>query len=821
MAVDEKANVAYVEQLREMRAQRMMQLRQGNDQKQQFSLMTRALNSVAAATNTQTRVATQNLREQQAVVRQTKELSRDFKNLSVSITKSIGGLTAALGRGVGGVAGAAGRGVVATASTATNISSSILSVLGRILPVALAGIIGKAFIWDNLTSETKNRLTSALGKMFLNVFESLKPVFAKLGDTIKSLFQSIGVELGAVFDGIKAVSSKAVGDISSSLSEALAPFKKTMRTVSDTVGTAQRFGEKIGIGNVNIGDIVTGAGVVAAGVGLNKLMKGGVTPKGISGPVIVVTEDIKKMYDILARNGLSDKPGNLVGARLIVEAERKGGSKAANFLRFVYDYKIANIMGVIIPAAMYLWEVSEVEEVLARMESENLITSQEKAYFLSLGKTIAATSATGSFLLSALAMYATKGKGGVARAGSGMAGGAAGNLIGEYLGKPLHKIQEFMGMAPERPSSLDRETLTGGGIKNQLYDLEDNRNINGAPQASGVVPNGPTGSSGSVDPDIQKIINRGEREGIRQNPYQSAEGGYPTIGIGHKLTKAEFEAGGVFINGKLVPLDLSNVKPPGLSEQGPKQLTKEQVMKLYEQDHKKHTENARDFIGADVFDKLNKDQQLALGDMSFMNPASLTPELRNMVRSGNTQGVAKYMENWGKYYTKDGKQEYSEHLISAARGRAKLYAGPGGYSEGLIDRVGAGASDYSKTFMQAYSASREQGYAALESERNQETKAEGSKMKFFSSGMVESLVGAFKDGSELKSNIVGDLRNMANMLGGPATKQEEKPQKNIVTNFNTTNINNNNIGGGGGGVSTNGVRAKDDLVTDFLKMSGT
>ena len=97
-------------------------------------------------------------------------------------------------------------------------------------------------------------------------------------------------------------------------------------------------------------------------------------------------------------------------------------------------------------------------------------------------------------------------------------------------------------------------------------------------------------------------------------------------------------------------------------------------------------------------------------------------------------------------------------------------------------------------------------------------------MKFFSEGAVQGLMGAFKDGSELKSNIVSDLRNMTSVLGGPG-EDKRVPAKNIVTNFYTTNINNNVGGGGGGGgggdASVNSVRPNDDLMTDFLKMSGT
>jgi hypothetical protein len=129
-------------------------------------------------------------------------------------------------------------------------------------------------------------------------------------------------------------------------------------------------------------------------------------------------------------------------------------------------------------------------------------------------------------------------------------------------------------------------------------------------------------------------------------------------------------------------------------------------------------------------------------------------------------------------------------------------------------------SDYQSVFEQAYGAYKDKAYAERDARLGKENQAEDNKLKFFSSGMVEGMLGAFKDGSELKSNIVSDLRNMSSVLGAPS-EDKKQPAKNIVTNFNTTNINNNVGGGGGGGASVNSVRPNDDLITDFLKMSGT
>lgn len=175
---------------------------------------------------------------------------------------------------------------------------------------------------------------------------------------------------------------------------------------------------------------------------------------------------------------------------------------------------------------------------------------------------------------------------------------------------------------------------------------------------------------------VDHVRNRPFREGFRQNPYQSAEGGNPTVGIGHKLSDREMKAGGVFIGGKLVPLQLNNVQPQHISERGPKQLTVEQVKQLYDQDHKHTEEIVRQWIGPDVFDKLNPDQKLALSDLAFSGHGWKSENLRTAVRQGRTQDAAAIIRTWGRYYTTpSGQRIVTPNLDKAAQGRAELYSG--------------------------------------------------------------------------------------------------------------------------------------------------
>lgn len=842
MAAEEKANVSYIEQLREMRAARIQQLRQGNEQKQQFSLMTRTLNSVVAATNTQTRVATQNLREQQAVVRQTREMSRDIRSLSSSITRSIGSLTSAIGRGVGGAANLAGRGVAATAGATVNLTSSIMSVLGRVLPVALVGVLGKAFIWDNLTSDTKNKLTNAIGGMFLRIFDTLKPFFAKIGDTLKSIFQDLSVELGATFAGMSAVMNKAMGDLTSSFEKSLGPLKATFKSVETLTGTANRFIDKLtpnfSVGNLSVGDVITGTGVLLAGKGAYDAVKGGGSvPSNISkaagGRVIVITKDVKSTFDFIAKHGLPNKTESIVGARIIVEAEKAG---ARNFLKFVYDHKVLNVIGIIVPVGIYLWDLSHIEEILSQLERENLITPQEKEYFLSTGKYISASGLAGSALLSVLAGYAANriGAGSKATTVSSFLGAGAGTKMGEYVGKPLHQVAEFFGVAPKRPESLDREVISGTSTVERLLDLQRQR-TGGTPQASEVVPNGQTGSDG-VNMDLYRnlvgiteggsaaydaMFGQGSEAGVQQYMRNETGGKRLTeMTIGEAIALQKKRTGNTHAMGRYQFTDLETAARLAGLKMSDKMSPENQdkMFAAYTNENRKalidlgieptpftlRLAHAVGPVGAKKLLDANKTNPGALpadvlgfpllDKQGNIHPFRLTnPQLAGLGKYKG-QTVSSYLNNMNQMVT------------ATMGGQSNLPMGNFGGSTG---------QDIQSVYMQAYNAYKEQ-----HKKRDEGDAGEKASMKFFNSAAVEGLLGAFKDGSELKSNIVSDLRNMTSVLSAPSEEKTE-PVKNIVTNFNTTNVNNVNGGGGGGTASVNSVRPNNDLVTDFLKMSGT
>ena len=148
----EKQNPGYIEQLREMRALRTQQLR-GMTADQRFYAN---MNS-----------------NQRALIQANQKLAASFDSMSRTFVSSIKGLTSAVGSIASKGVSAAG----SVAGGAASLAGSIASGLGKVLPLAITGIVAKMLLWDNLTGENKNRILSSVSTLFSNIFGGLPDLF--------------------------------------------------------------------------------------------------------------------------------------------------------------------------------------------------------------------------------------------------------------------------------------------------------------------------------------------------------------------------------------------------------------------------------------------------------------------------------------------------------------------------------------------------------------------------------------------------------------------------------------------------------------------
>lgn len=136
---------SYIEQIKEMRALRMQQLKQVNA----------------------------DLKYQSAMINYQRNILRTNEKMISSITslgRTITGIVSTIGKTGGAAVGAAASGV-------SSVSTSIVSGLGKVLPLAIAGLLAKVMLWDNMSGDTKDRLSGGFGKLFSKLFSFVENTF--------------------------------------------------------------------------------------------------------------------------------------------------------------------------------------------------------------------------------------------------------------------------------------------------------------------------------------------------------------------------------------------------------------------------------------------------------------------------------------------------------------------------------------------------------------------------------------------------------------------------------------------------------------------
>lgn len=180
-------------------------------------------------------------------------MSSGFRNLSSSFTRSVAGLSSAIGRGAMGAAGAAGGAAAGvgrvSASAVSGITSGVVSALRMTLPAALAGLVGKALVWDNIEDSTKKELQenfsgvvkNALGSdAFKDITKEIKVLTLTMGDMldgigskISSMAKAFGVKTGPALDKVKDTARSAVDKTKDATSGV--DIKKLAREVEDAL----------------------------------------------------------------------------------------------------------------------------------------------------------------------------------------------------------------------------------------------------------------------------------------------------------------------------------------------------------------------------------------------------------------------------------------------------------------------------------------------------------------------------------------------------------------------------------------------------------
>jgi GH24 family phage-related lysozyme (muramidase) len=822
-----------MQQLSEMRATRMQQMRSGGQQSQLMGRQVQLTQSMNAALQNNTR--------QLGTLNTT--MSTGFRNLSSSFTRSVAGLSSAIGRTAAGGASAAGSAAMGvgrmSASAVSGLSSAIVSSLSTVLPVAIAGYLGKTMVWDNIEEGTKKELQENFAGVMKNIFggfkdtefgKSVEPMidrmealFSALGDTLDDLGSKLGSLTGNVSKKVEGVKNK-VDVKGEAFKRTVEPMEKAGKIVKDTfsgldvggVGLADVAGTAIAAGAAKLGYETYKEGFGATKAPTPSPIKpGGAAPK--------LSEPAKAARSFISKNKLPGNVLDILAGRMDFRIMKAGGTFASKYFAEFKKVKLGNtffVLGVCMEVGMAKFVHEEINIMV--MEHDPPDFTQEEADALHSWVTAQAWgSIIGGAVLGTLGAIGGGVVGTVAGPLAPYIALASGALASYYGSKAGQGVADKFVSLPEsitKPRTGVAPTTPGEAV-NQRLDSKSEK-----PQGS-VTPSPGTVSSGNANIDF--VANRKKREGVRQNPYKSAEGGTPTVGIGHKLTPEEMKAGGVFIDGKLVPLDLGGVKDPGSSEKGKKQLTKEQVEKLYEQDQQKMMGYVRDGIGKEAFDKLSPDQQWALTDLAFaMGPGfAKDPKLKKMIEAGDTKGVAEFIRSRARYYTKDGKKVKSQYHEKAAEGRADLYMGGGSMTGGgqtmLASESGGGEGDkgsnptagMSFSDRLAYYKSKKEGEKSESGTKPDDTVQKPEEKKSAFAGFGSMISNQYSDLKEmLLKGVEGDMERKAEDQGGGTS---------INYTGGDTNVNSNSGGGGGGGTPTySAVAPAASYQSQFTSIAG-
>ena len=486
MAVDPNRQTL-IQQLGEMRSTRMQQMRTGSQQTQMMGRQVQLTQSMSAAL--------QNNSRQLSTLNTT--MSSGFRNLSSSFASSMRGLTSAVSRGAVGAASAAGGAAAGvgrvSASAVSGVTSGVVSALSMALPAAIAGVIGKSLIWDNIDDSTKKEMGENIGGIFKNVFgDSLQPVTKELkvmtmtlADTLESLSDRIGSvvsgikgKLPALKDGAGETASNVSNKASNAAQEATQKLPRGVKVAGlmarDATDVAVKGYDLLkGTEAPEFEQVKTGAvavGTAAAGYQASKFVKESIPlaktaekGAGFKGSLN------QQAMNLLKKDGSKVTKLSLLTARMVVRITVAGGATAAKVLGAIVKFKLDRAASVIGPIIQLvgLWYVLDTIE---SMVADKTITPEDGKELADFAKKQALFSGAGSFVVGGLAAAAGVAGGGFLSVPLGILGSIGGSMLGSYAAEKTTKFSA--GITAEIPEAKQEP---GMNLTSQILNLKEKK----------------------------------------------------------------------------------------------------------------------------------------------------------------------------------------------------------------------------------------------------------------------------------------------------------------------------------------------------------
>lgn len=472
-----------IQQLGEMRNARMQQMRIGGQQSQMMNRQVQLTQSMSAAL--------QNNSRQLSTLNTT--MSSGFRNLSSSFASSMRGLTSAVSRGAVGAASAAGGAAAGvgrvSASAVSGVTSGIVSGLSMALPAAIAGVIGKSLIWDNIDDSTKKEMGENIGGILKNVFgDSLSPVTKELkvmtmtlADTLESLSDRIGGVVSGLKSKLPSVKETA-SNISNKASNAVDKATENIPRGAKVAGLMARDVKDVAVKGYELAksseapemeSVKKGAAVVgtaAAGYQVGKIAKESLQVAQSAEKAVGFKGTINQQaMALLKKDGSKVTKLSLLTARMIARITVAGGAVAAKVLGAIVKFKLdraAAIIGVIIQVVGLWYTLREIES----MVNDQTITPEEGKELADFAKKQAAYSGAGSMVVGGLAAAAGAVGGGFLAVPLGIGGSIGGSMLGSYVAEKTTKFSA--GITAEVPEAKKE---SGMNLSSQLVNLKEKK----------------------------------------------------------------------------------------------------------------------------------------------------------------------------------------------------------------------------------------------------------------------------------------------------------------------------------------------------------
>jgi len=456
MAVNTNQNQSYAETLRELRATRMQQLRQSSTQTQISSRHTSMLSSINNIMSKQLQYAIKMESSQRASSQQLVSVNRNLNNLSSTLSRSLSNFAATVARGANRGASAAGGAIADTASAAGSIATSIASGIGRVLPMAIAGYVVKAVTWDNMSEQTRDRISGSMGKLFSKAFQEIDST--ELGHTItealtpafqqvKKLYGKAGENIDAVRDKVSSPGESGqrdngpMSETEKQIRRAKVIAKARAQTGEDIYDTFSDLRENLpDIGPIPTKKVVAAVGTAGIAAGAAQVM----VPDIFSSkkPPSKATEEALKT---MKKFNFKGKEG-LLASRLFNRASASG-SAGLRFLKAFKEYKLGMSGAfIVLGGIIHFMDYKYLKDEIKAMSDEGIFNQDEVDYLIGRLKAEQWGQFFGSGFGGTLGAISGSFVGPAGTVGVGIAGSMVGS---EVMGSAATAAYDLMNKRPE------------------------------------------------------------------------------------------------------------------------------------------------------------------------------------------------------------------------------------------------------------------------------------------------------------------------------------------------------------------------------------